>query len=308
MKAVLAFFVPLILYPILIRLFRKIGVGQFIREEGPDLHGYKQGTPTMGGLLFLPMVLLLTRDFMPTLGLLFFAMIGFLDDILSIVRKNALGLTIRQKLLLQILVSSILTFMALKNGRGTSVNVFGKMLDLGYLYPIFAILVITGTSNSVNLTDGLDGLAGWIFVSGSLPYMMFLLSKGTFHESFLLLLLSVLAFLVYNSKPASIFMGDTGSLALGGYLGMLSIVTRTEVFLLTFFPIYVIETLSVIIQISCFKLTKKRVFRMSPIHHHFELLGWKEEKIVFIFSILNLSISLIFLSLFGGVKNWFIPS
>ncbi len=307
MKAILAFLIPLILYPFLIKLFRKLGIGQFIREEGPDLHGYKQGTPTMGGLLFLLTALFFVEDILLTLGLLLFAGIGLVDDILSIVRKNALGLTTKQKFLLQLIVSSILIFLALKSGRGTSVNVFGRALDLGYLYPIFAILVLTGSSNSVNLTDGLDGLAGWIFVSGSLPYMMFLSKKGVFHESLLLLSLSVLAFLVYNSKPASIFMGDTGSLALGGYLGTLSIITKTEMFLITFFPIYVIEVLSVIMQVSYFKLSKKRIFKMSPIHHHFELLGWKEEKIVFIFSILNLSISLIFLELFGGVGNWSIP-
>lgn len=307
MKAILAFFVPLILYPILIKFFRKLGIGQFIREEGPDLHNYKQGIPTMGGILFLPIVLIFAKNLIPVLGLLFFAGIGFFDDVLSIVRKNALGLTTRQKFLLQILASLILIFIALKNGRGTSIDIFGKTLDLGYLYPIFAVFVITGASNSVNLTDGLDGLAGWIFVSGSLPYMMFLLSRKMFHESIMLLLLSVLAFLIYNTKPASIFMGDTGSLALGGYLGTLSVITKTEVFLITFFPIYVIEVLSVLIQVSCFKVTKKRVFKMAPIHHHFELLGWKEERIVFIFSILNLSISMIFLNLFGGIKNWFTP-
>lgn len=307
MKAILAFFVPLILYPILIKFFRKLGIGQFIREEGPDLHNYKQGIPTMGGILFLPIVLIFAKNLIPVLGLLFFAGIGFFDDVLSIVRKNALGLTTRQKFLLQILASLILIFIALKNGRGTSIDIFGKTLDLGYLYPIFAVFVITGASNSVNLTDGLDGLAGWIFVSGSLPYMMFLLNRKTFHESIMLLLLSVLAFLIYNTKPASIFMGDTGSLALGGYLGTLSVITKTEVFLITFFPIYVIEVLSVLIQVSCFKVTKKRVFKMAPIHHHFELLGWKEERIVFIFSILNLSISMIFLNLFGGIKNWFTP-
>ncbi|HIP92158.1 MAG TPA: phospho-N-acetylmuramoyl-pentapeptide-transferase [Thermotoga sp.] len=307
MNAILAFFVPLILYPILIKFFRKLGIGQFIREEGPDLHNYKQGIPTMGGILFLPIVLIFAKDLIPVLGLLFFACIGFFDDVLSIVRKSALGLTTRQKFLLQILASLILIFITLKNGRGTSIDIFGKTLDLGYLYPIFAVFVITGASNSVNLTDGLDGLAGWIFVSGSLPYMMFLLSRKMFHESIMLLLLSVLAFLIYNTKPASIFMGDTGSLALGGYLGALSVITKTEVFLITFFPIYVIEVLSVLIQVSYFKVTKKRVFKMAPIHHHFELLGWKEERIVFIFSILNLSISMIFLNLFGGIKNWFTP-
>ena len=303
MKAILAFFIPLLLYPVLIKLFKKIKVGQFIREEGPDLHGYKQGTPTMGGILFLLIALLSIKDFVPVLGLLLFAGVGFLDDILSVVRKNALGLTTKQKLLLQIVTSSIVIFLVLKGGRGTSVDVFGKTLDLGYLYPVFALFVITGASNSVNLTDGLDGLAGWIFVSGSLPYMLFLLKKDIFHESLFLLLLSVLAFLVYNSKPASIFMGDTGSLALGGYLGALSVVTKTEMFLLTFFSIYVLEALSVIIQVSYFKISRKRIFKMSPIHHHFELLGWREEKIVFIFTILNLSIALICLSLFGGVKN-----
>jgi len=153
----------------------------------------------------------------------------------------------------------------------------------------------------MNLTDGLDGLAGWVYISGAIPYWFFLKEKGFSENIIILLSAGVLAFLIFNSKPARIFMGDTGSIALGGTLGVVSVLTKTEFYLIVFFPILVVETLSVILQVLSFKLFKRRIFRMSPLHHHFELLSWEEEKIVAVFTIFNLISSLIALEVFGVI-------
>ncbi|PLV57491.1 phospho-N-acetylmuramoyl-pentapeptide-transferase [Thermotoga sp. SG1] len=297
-----SFLLNLLIYPFLINLFRKKSVGQYIRKEGPDLHGYKEGTPTMGGILFVLIGLLfgalLKENSVILTGAFLFFLIGFLDDFLSIAKKNSTGLRAYQKALLQLVAASVVIAFARPE---MAVDFFGIKLEMGVWYYLLALIVIVGSSNAMNLTDGLDGLAGWVYISGAIPYWFFLKEKGFSENIIILLCAGVLAFLIFNSKPARIFMGDTGSIALGGTLGVVSVLTKTEFYLILFFPILVVETLSVILQVLSFKLFKRRIFRMSPLHHHFELLGWKEEKIVAVFTVFNLISSLIALEAFGVI-------
>ena len=296
------FLLNLLLYPFLINLFKRKRVGQYIRKEGPDLHGYKEGTPTMGGVLFVLVSLLfgvLSKvDGVTLAGTFLFFLIGFLDDLLSIAKRNSTGLKAYQKALLQLVVASVVIVLVRPE---TTVDLFGIELEMGVWYYLFALVVIVGSSNAMNLTDGLDGLAGWVYISGTIPYWFFLKEKGFSERIMILLCAGVLAFLIFNSKPARIFMGDTGSITLGGTLGIVSVLTKTEFYLILFFPVLVVETLSVILQVLSFKIFKRRIFKMSPLHHHFELLGWKEEKIVAVFTAFNLVSSLIALEVFGVI-------
>ncbi|PLV58990.1 phospho-N-acetylmuramoyl-pentapeptide-transferase [Thermotoga sp. KOL6] len=297
------FLMNLLLYPLLIKLLERRKIGQHIRKEGPDLHGYKEGTPTMGGILFVLVAflsgLLTKNSWINLFGMMCFFFIGFLDDILSVVKRNSTGLKALQKALLQILVASLLIYLV---NPETKIDLFGIEVELGAWYYLLALIVIVGSSNAMNLTDGLDGLAGWIFVSGSVPYWFFLKERGYSEDILITLCAGVLAFLVFNSKPARIFMGDTGSITLGGIVGLISVLTKTEFYLLLFFSIPVVETLSVILQVGSYKIFKRRVFKMSPLHHHFEILGWKEEKIVSVFTAFNLIFSLIALEIFGVIR------
>lgn len=296
------FFLNFLLYPFVINLFRKKQFGEYIRKEGPDLHNYKEGTPTMGGIVFVLTSVffgfLMKVEPVFLLSILTFFTIGLLDDMTSIRKKRAEGLFAKQKLLFQILASILILFLI---DVDTSIDVFGKKLEIGFWYYVFAVLVIVGSSNAMNLTDGLDGLAGWVFLSGAIPYWFFLKTRGIDEKFLPLVCAGVLAFLVFNSKPAKIFMGDTGALALGGFIGTVAVVTKTEFYLLLFFPIIVLETVSVMLQVTSYKLFKKRVFKMAPLHHHFELLGWKEEKVVGVFTAFNLISALVALEITGVV-------
>lgn len=292
MKYFLATFLPcVLLYPLLIKLFKALHVGQFIREEGPDLHGYKAGTPTMGGILFA--IFGATSCFIfgyhiDALAIILFSAIGFLDDLLSVIKKRSLGLRAWQKFSLQVLSAIVLLLLIKPSNAGIVIPFIEKRLEFGVFYWVFAILLITGLSNASNLTDGLDGLAASVFLTTAIPYW-FLVGKHA--DSLILLSLCLMAFLFYNIKPAKIIMGDTGSLTLGALIAVISIRTSTEMIALLCSSVFIIETLSVMIQVSSYKLFKKRVFKMSPIHHHFELIGWREERIVQIFSLVNLTIS-----------------
>jgi phospho-N-acetylmuramoyl-pentapeptide-transferase len=271
--------------------------GQFIREEGPASHAKKSGTPTTGGIIIvvpaiiasvvtLVMNRVLNIDCVIVLTtFLLFMLLGFNDDYKKIAKKQNKGLSARGKLLLQILIALIPTLYIMIHGN-TSVSLFGlTKIHLGYFYPLFAIFVIIGASNAVNLTDGLDGLAtGTMFFA----LLASAIICHTLHRNDLAIICmatagSCLAFLYYNYNPAQMFMGDTGSVALGGLLGTLAIVGRFEAWLLIIGLLFIIETLSVIIQVTNFKLTGKRIFKMAPIHHHFELCGWSEKKVVFTF-------------------------
>ncbi|AEH51858.1 phospho-N-acetylmuramoyl-pentapeptide-transferase [Pseudothermotoga thermarum] len=299
LKVLVSFIVSVSLYPFLIKAFKKWKIGQFIREEGPDLHNYKAGTPTMGGILFVTVAVvgcLFSRLYIDALALAMFGFVGFLDDFLSVRRKKALGLRAWQKFSLQVVFATVL-YLLIKPESYVAISKFGK-IELGGFYPIFAVLLISGFSNAVNLTDGLDGLAGTIYLITAVFYWISLKGKV---DSLLYSLVAVMAFLFYNVKPAKIFMGDTGALALGGLLGTIAVRTKSEMFLIALSPIFLVEVISVIMQVTSFKLFKRRIFKMSPLHHHFELLGWKEERVVQIFALVNILFATVVLAEVYGI-------
>lgn len=274
--------------PYLIPELHKLKFGQSIREEGPKSHQAKSGTPTMGGIMIILSITvtsLVIDEFTLELGLALLIMLGhfvlgFLDDYIKVVKKQNLGLRAKEKLLGQIIIAVLVAYFA---GLPTDLWVpFVGNIDLGYGFYALLLFVLVGTSNAVNLTDGLDGLASGTMVVASLAYMVICLSLGKLELAVFCAAMAgaCLGFLKYNYHPAKIFMGDTGSLALGGALAAVGILTHTEVLLAIIGIIFVCEALSVIIQVTSFKTRGKRVFLMSPIHHHFELKGWAETKVV----------------------------
>lgn len=306
-----AFFIALLAGKFLIPALRKLKFDQTEREEGPKSHKFKTGTPTMGGLLFLLPLLILgilysfqdIRILPLVLVTLGFAMVGFLDDYLKVVRKNNKGLTPRQKMTGLLFVSAVFTWYAV-----TFIDEANTLIlpFLGFESPIllpivisipFCIFVQLAFTNAVNLTDGLDGLAGCV----TTIVLLFFTVVSIFTEewNYIRIFCSILAggllgFLVYNLHPAKVFMGDMGSLALGGALAAVSIVTGTPVFLGLAGIIYVVETLSVIMQVLYFKKTGgRRLFLMAPLHHHFEQKGWSEIKVVTIFTLVTLFMSVL---------------
>lgn len=294
-----AFVLTIILAPIGIPLLRRLKFGQSIREEGPQSHQKKAGTPTMGGLIFLISIIAVTI----VCGLIFelfttqtivllivfvgFGIIGFLDDGIKVILKRNLGLTSLQKLIGQIFIS-IAAFLLLQLGDFSTVigiPFTSFELDFGIFYVAFLIFWLVGFSNAVNLTDGLDGLvAGTASIAFAAFGVIALFNEQTDIALFTFAVTgALLGFLMFNANPAKVFMGDTGSLALGGALAMVSILVKEELLLLLIGLVFVIETASVILQVGSFKLRKKRIFKMSPIHHHFELSGWSEWKVVIVF-------------------------
>jgi phospho-N-acetylmuramoyl-pentapeptide-transferase len=282
--------------PKFIDFLRAREFGQHIREEGPAGHHHKAGTPTMGGLvLFLavsvPFLILSDYDeaSMAVFGTaIACAFLGFLDDWTKISRKRSLGLSARWKLAIQALIAIALWYVATE-GVGLDnelvTRIFDAEVDLGYFYPLLIFLVLAGASNGVNLTDGLDGLAAGCCAIVMLAYTAMTLSTGDAEIQKLSLLCACLVgaavgFLWFNSFPAAIFMGDTGSLGLGGAIAAMAVMTQTEVLLLIIGGIFVIEALSVAIQVFSFQRFRKRVFLMAPVHHHFELMAWSETKII----------------------------
>jgi phospho-N-acetylmuramoyl-pentapeptide-transferase len=289
-----ALLICLFLSPRFIEFLRGREFGQNIREEGPEGHQTKAGTPTMGGVIIfvafaIPFLILSTRDWQSIGvfgGALACALLGFADDYTKIVRRRSLGLRARTKLMVTIAISLGLWWVATQkvhlqpNVRLLPVDV---NIDLGPLYPVFIYLVVAGTTSGVNLTDGLDGLAAGCAAIVLLAYIGITFITGGDHDLTMLaacLVGSCIGFLWFNSFPASIFMGDTGSLGLGGAIAGLAIMTRTEVLLILLGGIFVIEALSVVIQVFAFQTFRKRVFLMAPIHHHFELQAWSETKII----------------------------
>lgn len=273
--------------------------GQSIREEGPESHMKKTGTPTMGGLVFLIAIIitvlvvtfmagLLTAKVWILLLVLFgYGLIGFLDDFIKVVLKRNLGLTSLQKLIAQIIIAVISFFVLSGSDFETGVNIpFTNIsIELSWLYVFFIIFWLVGFSNAVNLTDGLDGLVAG---TASIAFAAFgVLAIYQDEMAIAIFTFSVtgglLGFLIFNKYPAKVFMGDTGSLALGGALAMVSILLKQELLLLLIGLVFVVETASVILQVGSFKLRQKRIFKMSPIHHHFELSGWSEWKVVIVF-------------------------
>ena len=304
--ALAAFFVTLILGPGLIKFLHRLKFGQFIREEGPESHLKKSGTPTMGGILFLIGILVgsvfYISDYPKIVPVLFvtlgFGLIGFLDDYIKVVMKRNLGLTPAQKMLGQIFITAVFAFyMVNYSGLGTEVIIpftGGTMIDLGILYVPILFFVVLGTVNGANFTDGLDGLASSVTTLIAVFFTVIAVAARTdVHPVACAVIGALLGFLCFNTHPAKVFMGDTGSLALGGFVVSTAYMLQIPFFLPIVAFIYFVEVLSVIIQVAYCKRTKKRIFKMAPIHHHFELSGWPETKVVSIFSIVTAVLCLI---------------
>jgi phospho-N-acetylmuramoyl-pentapeptide-transferase len=335
-----AMFLAFVFGPWLIRRLRELQIGQFIREEGPQAHQKKAGTPTMGGVLIVLSTLVptllwadLTNGFvlLAIFSLLAFATIGFIDDYAKVSKQRNLGLTSKKKFSLQILISFIigigLLALATRSAYSTELVfpflkrvhpdlVIHSLLGSPHLWPlafvpflIFVSIVIAGSSNAVNLTDGLDGLAigCTVIAAGALTVLTYVSSNyrwATYLEIGYIprvaeltifcgaLVGASLGFLWYNAHPAEVFMGDVGSLSLGGTLGVIAVVIKQEILLFFVGGIFVIEALSVILQVGSFKVRGKRIFRMAPIHHHFELIGWSESKVIVRFWIIALIFAL----------------
>ena len=293
----------------LIPALRKLKVGQKISIFVGDSHRKKEGTPTMGGLIFIvPTILaiffLLITDkvtYTSNIGIVLlvflgYAAIGFLDDFLSIRRGNNEGLTAYQKLFMQVLIAIGFFYIYMKNGGQTSfvVGTLGIDIELGWLYGLLILFVLVGASNAVNLTDGLDGLAGGLSAIAFIAFSLISLIVGFEDIGIFSLILvgSIMGFLIYNTHPAKIFMGDTGSLALGAVMGAIAILTHRELTLLVVAGIFVIETLTVIIQTIWVQVFHRKLFLMTPLHHHFEKLGWIETDIVKLFWVAGLVLAM----------------
>ena len=300
---VTAFIVCALIGPVLIPYLHKLKFGQSIRECGPASHMKKSGTPTMGGLMMLSALVLALcwGKFTPhvlmalvlTLG---HALIGFLDDYIKVVMKRNLGLTAKQKFLLQFILAGAYVYFAETHLQNTTlwVPLVNITFDFGWAYYALAFILLVGTTNAVNLTDGLDGLVSFVSVPVTLAFAFIAYMQGMLDVSGFALGLTgaCLGFLLFNRHPAQVFMGDTGSLALGGGVAALALLTNTELLLVIIGGVYVAEAMSVIIQVTYFRLTGgKRIFRMSPLHHHFELGGWNEVKVVRVFTLVSLLLS-----------------
>ncbi len=321
-----ALVISFFLGPAIIRWLQRLHIGQQIREEGPKSHQAKSGTPTMGGLLILIAVVsstVLWTDlnnryvWVVLLATVGFGLIGFWDDYLKVVKRHSKGLIPRYKFLLQILVAAVAAgVLATAPGFSTQIALpFFKtaQIDLGRLYLVFVVLVVVGASNAVNLTDGLDGLAIGPVIVAATAYMIVAYAAGHRKIADYLLISYIegsgelavfcgamigasLGFLWFNAYPATVFMGDVGSLPLGAALGLVAVVSKHELLLVLVGGLFVIEALSVIFQVASFKSRGKRVFLMAPIHHHFELKGWEEPKVVVRFWIIAIILALLSLS------------
>lgn len=291
-----AFLITVLLSPMFIPVLHKLKFGQSIREEGPKWHQKKSGTPTMGGIVFISSIVITTlfmgyrydqlnvEIYLLLFVLLAYGMLGFLDDFIKIIKKRNLGLTSGQKMLGQILIALVFYGIYRVSGFPTTIAIpfIDVSLDLGWFYFLFVVFWLVGFSNAVNLTDGLDGLLSGTAAISFGAYAIIAWSQEQFAIAIFTVAVvgAVLGFLVFNAHPAKVFMGDTGSLALGASIAAISILTHQELLLILIGGIFVIETLSVILQVISFKTTGKRIFRMSPLHHHYEMVGWSEWKIV----------------------------
>ena len=281
------------LSPKFIEFLREREFGQQIREEGPQEHHAKAGTPTMGGIIIftaiaVPFLLLTDRDprSLAVFGVaVACALLGFADDYTKLVKRRSLGLRGRTKLIVTVLIAIGLWVAATEAadlGDTLNLRIVDYQIDLGYLYPVLIYFVVAGTTSAVNLTDGLDGLAAGCAAIVLLAYIAITFTRG--QEDLALvagcLVGACVGFLWFNSFPAGVFMGDTGSLGLGGAIAAIAVMTKTEVLLIILGGIFVIEALSVMIQVFSFQVFRKRVFLMAPVHHHFELMAWSETKII----------------------------
>lgn len=312
-KAIFAIMIGFLLSTVLglflIPVLKKMRLGQKISIFVGEAHRKKEGTPTMGGLIFIVPTVIATIGLLVTqkipytsnLGIVLlvfigYAIIGFLDDFLSIRKGNNEGLSTYQKLFLQVLIAVGFFYIYMKSG-GQTAWVVGTLhidIEMGWLYGLFILLVLVGASNAVNLTDGLDGLAGGLSAIAFVAFSLISLMVGFEDIGIFSLILvgSIIGFLVFNTHPAKVFMGDTGSLALGAAMGTIAILTHREVTLLVVAGVFVIETLSVILQVIWVQGFRKKLFLMTPLHHHFEKLGWKETDIVKLFWVFGLILAM----------------
>ena len=298
-----AYFLTVLMLPRLIKYLHVLKFGQAIREEGPQSHMHKKGTPTMGGISFIIAIVisLIVAMFLDSSNIQYyilfiyttisFSIIGYIDDMLIVVKKKNDGLAPRKKLMLQILFSVIfyiLVTFIYKDVNYIHIPVLDYNLNISYFYIIFLVFWQTGFSNAVNLTDGLDGLATSVTIITTSTFALLAYKENNFPVLVFCLTIvgALIGFLLFNRNPAKIFMGDTGSLALGGILAAISVILHKEVAFLFIGLVYILETLSVIIQVAYFKKTGKRIFKMSPLHHHFELSGYGEVKTVYIFVVI----------------------
>lgn len=287
--------IVLVMGPALIPWLHRLKAGQTIRDDGPQSHLNKAGTPTMGGIMMISAVLVVVfmlagwdyEALAALLALVAFGAIGFWDDYIKVVLRRSLGLRARVKIVLQLLLGVALIIVLQWLGRGTEIIIpfCGAVVDLGWFYYPFILFVLVGTPNAVNLTDGLDGLAAGVVAIVMIPLLLICLLSG--HNGLAVfcgaMIGACVGFLVFNHHPAHVFMGDTGSMALGGGMVMVAAIAQMEILLVVIGAVLVAEAMSDIIQVASFKSTGKRVFLMAPLHHHYELKGWSEQKVVLVF-------------------------
>ncbi len=297
----ISFLLSAVICPILIPFLKKVKFGQNIREEGPKAHLKKAGTPTMGGIAFIAGIVITSlffiKDYPKIIPILFvtvgFGCVGFLDDYIKVVMKRSEGLNPIQKLIAQFLISAVFFYYVVTNEAiGTAMKIPFAGIEINvpmYIFvPLFFIIML-GTDNGVNLTDGLDGLCTSVTILVAIFFTVVAVGEKSGIEPITGAVVgSLIGFLIFNVHPAKVFMGDTGSLALGGFVASTAIMLKMPLFIVIVGFIYLAETLSVMLQVSYFKITHgKRLFKMSPIHHHFELCGWSENKIVVVFSVIT---------------------
>ncbi|AWM44008.1 MULTISPECIES: phospho-N-acetylmuramoyl-pentapeptide-transferase [Bacillus] len=296
---IMGFLISVLISPILIPFLRRLKFGQSIREEGPKSHMKKSGTPTMGGVMIILSIaitaIVMTQKFSHLSAEMFlllfvtigYGLLGFLDDYIKVVMKRNLGLTSKQKLIGQIIIAIVFYGVYHYCHFSTGIRVPGTHLsiDLGWGYFILVLFMLVGGSNAVNLTDGLDGLLSGTAAIAFGAFAILAWNQSQYDVAIFSVAVvgAVLGFLVFNAHPAKVFMGDTGSLALGGAIVTVAILTKLEILLVIIGGVFVIETLSVILQVISFKTTGKRIFKMSPLHHHYELVGWSEWRVVVTF-------------------------
>ncbi len=311
LAVIIAFAISAALCPIVIPFLHKLKFGQQVRDDGPQAHLKKQGTPTMGGVVFVISVIITSlfymKDYPKIIPILFmtvgFGMVGFLDDYIKIVKKNSDGLSPKQKLLCQFVITGIFAYYLMTSeevGTGMLIPFTGGVengfyLELGWLFVPALFFIVLGTDNGVNFTDGLDGLCTSVTILVATFFTVVAIGESAGISPITGAVVgSLLGFLLFNVYPAKVFMGDTGSLALGGFVASSAFMMQMPLFIAIVGMIYLVEVLSVIIQVTYFKKTGgKRIFKMAPIHHHFELCGWSETRVVAVFSIVTAILCLI---------------
>jgi len=311
LAVIIAFAISAALCPVVIPFLHKLKFGQQVRDDGPQAHLKKQGTPTMGGVVFVVSVIITSlfymKDYPKIIPILFmtvgFGMVGFLDDYIKIVKKNSDGLSPKQKLLCQFAITGVFAYYLMTSqevGTGMLIPFTGGVehgfyLELGWLFIPALFFIVLGTDNGVNFTDGLDGLCTSVTILVATFFTVVAIGENAGISPITGAVVgSLLGFLLFNVYPAKVFMGDTGSLALGGFVASSAFMMQMPLFIAIVGMIYMVEVLSVIIQVTYFKKTGgKRIFKMAPIHHHFELCGWSETRVVAVFSIVTAILCLI---------------